>query len=209
MARDFTVIVGSPRDFGASTRRGGPYEPELWAADMLAIAHHYGHESFMVFGYSFTGAFGPWLARRLHRRADIVAVASGGFPLLGDYEITSRDVDSQLAELDNDPDAWSSWDARFDPRAGAAFYRDLAALPPNALVDDMPCPLYCFWGDHDVDAVAMVLPHAELADGLTDRGTPWKQYPGFDHEGLNAHLPVAWPDTRAWLLQQHQQRFGA
>ncbi|MFT6293045.1 MAG: hypothetical protein ACJAR2_003666 [Ilumatobacter sp.] len=36
---------------------------------------------------------------------------------------------------------------RFDPRAGVAFYDDLASLPDHALDDDCPCPLYCFWGD--------------------------------------------------------------
>jgi pimeloyl-ACP methyl ester carboxylesterase len=202
MARHFSVVVASPRDFGASTRTGGPYNPDLWASDMLAVAQHFGHRSFSVFGYSFTGAFGPWLALKLRNQGAVVAVASGGFPLLGDYGITSRDVDAQTEDLRQDRARWTEYERRFDLLAGAEFYRDLATLPPDSLVDTIPCPLYTFWGDQDEDAVEIVMPHAELADGLTQRGVPWKQYVGFDHEGLNADLSVAWPATEAWLLRQ-------
>lgn len=202
MARRFTVVVASPRDFGASTRTGGPYDPGRWATDMLAVARHFGHRTFSVFGYSFTGAFGPWLALRLREHGAVVAVASGGFPLLGDYRVTSRDVDAQMETLQQDPARWTEYGRRFDLLAGAVFYRDLATLPPDSLVDAAPCPLYSFWGDQDVDAVGMVVPPAELAAGLTRRGVPWDQYPGFDHEGLNADLSVAWPAAEAWLLRQ-------
>lgn len=200
MARQFTVIVASPRDFGPSTRTGGPYTTALWATDMLAVAQHMGHETFLVFGYSFTGAFGPWLALQLREQAAVVAVASGGFPLLGDYRLTARDVDAQMAALAMNPEEWATWDRRFDPRAGAAFYQDLASLPPDSLVDRRPCPLYSFWGDQDEDAVEMVIPGSELADGLTHRGVSCRQYAGLDHEGLNADLSVAWAETSAWLL---------
>ncbi|RIQ11891.1 alpha/beta fold hydrolase [Jiangella rhizosphaerae] len=205
MARRFTLIVASPRDFGASTRTGGPYEPGLWATDMLAVAQHLGHPRFLCFGYSFTGAFGPWLALRLAQHsavASVAAVAAGGFPLLGDYNVTSRDVDAQLAHLENDPDLWAKMERRFDPRAGAAFYRELSRLAPNALVDDAPCPLYCFWGDRDHDAVGMVMPGSELAEGLNARGVPWRQFEEYDHEELNSHLEIAWPDTETWLLER-------
>lgn len=202
MARRFTVIVASPRDFGPSTRTGGPYRPSVWADDLRRVAHHLGHERFLFFGYSFTGALGPWLALQLAERGNVAAVAAGGFPLLGDYGITSRDVDTQLGLLEQDHAAWALWDQRFDPHAGAAFYRDLARLPPDSLVDDAPCPLYCFWGDHDRDAVEMVLPHSALAEGLHQRGVPWRQYQGYDHEGLSGALEVAWPATETWLLDQ-------
>jgi pimeloyl-ACP methyl ester carboxylesterase len=202
MARRFTVIVASPRDFGASTRSHGPYEPGKWASDMLAVARHLGHSRFLCFGYSFTGAFGPWLARRLADQDAVAAVASGGFPLLGDYGVTSRDVDEQMDKLAKDPDMWAAMDRRFDPRAGAAFYRELSLLRPDSLVDDAPCPLYCFWGDRDHDAVGMVMPGSVLADGLTARGVPWRQLEGYDHEGLNSRLDAAWPETQTWLLEQ-------
>jgi pimeloyl-ACP methyl ester carboxylesterase len=200
MAEHFTLVVATPRDYGTSSRPGAPYDPHVWASDMLAVMTHLGHESFAVFGYSFTGAFGPWLALELAEHDAVTAVVSGGFPLLGDYGITSRDVDEQMAEMEKDEDLWSELSTRFDLRAGAAFYERLATLPPDALVDRSPCPLYCFWGDQDVDAVEMVMPHAELADGLTRRGVDWKQYPGMDHEGLNADLATAWPDAKEWLL---------
>lgn len=202
MARRFTVIIASPRDYGRSTRTGGPYEPELWATDMLAVARHVGRPRFLVFGYSFTGVFGPWLALRLVEHDAVAAVASGGFPLLGDYGVTSRDVDAQMAAMAEDPSGWASIDRRFDPRAGAEFYRELSRLPPSALVDDAPCPLYCFWGDRDHDAVGMVMSNDELAAGLHARGVPCRQFAGYDHEGLNSRLDVAWPDAEAWLLEQ-------
>ena len=207
MARRFTVIVASPRDFGASTRTGGPYAPTLWASDLCRVAHHLGYQRFLFFGYSFTGAFGPWLAVQLAKHKTVAAVVSGGFPLLGDYGITSRDVDAQMGQLEQDKESWAKWELRFDPRAGAAFYRDLAQLAPDALVDNAPCPLYCFWGDRDRDAIEMILPHSALAEGLSRRGVPWKQYPGYDHEGLNSELNVAWPAAETWLLKQaHELR---
>lgn len=202
MGRHFTLVVASPRDFGASTRTGAPYDSNLWASDMLSVMRHLGHETFSVFGYSFTGAFGPWLALKLRNHAAIKAVASGGFPLLGDYGITSRDVDEQMADFEKDEWLWVELNKRFDLRAGASFYRDLSSLRPDVLVDQSPCPLYCFWGDRDVDAVETVMSHADLAEGLTRRGVTWKQYPGLDHEALNADLAVAWPDVEKWLLSQ-------
>lgn len=206
MARRFTVIVASPRDFGSSARTGKPYDPGLWANDMLAVTRHLGHPQFLCFGYSFTGAFGPWLALRLAEHSAVAAVASGGFPLLGDYGVTARDVDAQMEHLRQDPDLWAEvLERRFDPLAGAHFYRELSLLPPDALVDDAPCPLYCFWGDRDHDAVGMVLPTDELADGLSARGVPWRQIEGYDHEGLNSHLEVAWPDTERWLLERARE----
>ena len=52
MSRRFTLIVPSPRDFGASTRTRGPYKAERWAADVLAVDHHLGYDRFLCFGYS-------------------------------------------------------------------------------------------------------------------------------------------------------------
>ena len=202
MARRFTVIVASPRDFGASTRTGGPYDPAAWVSDLAAVADHVGFDRFLFFGYSFTGALGPWFARRLAARNTVTAVVSGGFPLLGDYGITAREVDTQLGHLEQDQDAWAKYSERFDLRAGAAFYRDLAGLAPDALVDDAPCPLYCFWGEQDVDAVGMVMPPDVLGEELSRRGVPWVQYPGYDHEGLSSDLKVAWPAAETWLMEQ-------
>lgn len=202
MARRFTLIIASPRDFASSTRSGAPYTPNRWATDLQLVAQKLGYPRFLFFGYSFTGAFGPWLARELAEHRSVAAVASGGFPLLGDYGITLRDVDAQVVELEQDRDDWARYNERFDLWAGAEFYRELAQLAPDALVDQIPCPLFSFWGDQDQDAVGMVMPPHELAEGLTRRGVPWKQYDGYDHEGLNSQLQIAWPDAEKWLLVQ-------
>lgn len=200
MACDFTVIVASPRDFGRGRRTGGPtYEADGWARDLESALDLAGADSALVFGYSFTGAFGPWFAQQ--RPARVVGVVSGGFPLLGDYAVTAHDVRGQLAELEAQPELYRTvYRDRFDPRAGAAFYDHLADLPADALIDRAPCPLYCFWGDQDDEAVGMVLTNEELADGLGKRGVPYELIAGFDHEQLNSHLDVAWPNARRWLL---------
>lgn len=202
MARDFTVIVASPRDFGRSRRTAGPpYEADGWARDMVSVIEAAGFDQVLVFGYSLTGAFGPWFAQQ--RPAHVAGVVSGGFPLLGDYRITADDVHSQLAGLEADPELFDAcYRDRFDPRAGAAFYDELAGLAPNALMDRAPCPIYCFWGDQDSEAVSMVMAHQELAAGLAERGIPHQLIPTYDHEGLNADLEAAWPAARQWLLDQ-------
>ena len=52
------------------------------ASDLVAVMEAAGFERFSVFGYSFTGAFAPWLA---HLTGRVDAVVSGGFPIAGDY----------------------------------------------------------------------------------------------------------------------------
>lgn len=204
LAQKFTLIVASPRDYGPSTRTAGPgYEVEHWATDLQAVARHLGYDRFLFFGYSFTGAFGPWLARRLRGAgavAAVAAVASGGFPLLGDCRVTLVDVEEQARALQQDPAVWQQVQQRFDPLAARAFYRDLATLAPDTLVDDLPCPLYCFWGDQDTDAVEMILSHEEYMAGLSQRGVPFDLYSGYDHEGLNDSLEVALPAAMQRLL---------
>lgn len=201
MSRTFAVVTVSPSDFGASDRPGAPYVADRWVADVRAVLDHLGIDHCAVFGYSFTGAFGPWLAQHLPER--VTAVAAGGFPLLGSYAVTADDVRGQLAALEADPATYAAVDReRFDPRAGSAFYDALAALPDDALVDRCPCPLYCFWGEHDTDAVALVMPSDVLSAGLTARRVPHQVIPGVDHEGLNARLELAWPGVEAWLWDQ-------
>ena len=201
MSRTFSVVMITPSDFGASDRPGPPYVADRWVADVRAVLDHLDIDHCAVFGYSFTGAFGPWLAQHLPDR--ISAVASGGFPLLGNYAVTADDVRGQLAVLEADPDSYAAVDReRFDPRAGSAFYDELASLPDDALVDRCPCPLYCFWGEHDTDAVAVVMPSEELSARLTARQVTHQALAGVDHEGLNARLELAWPGVGAWLRDQ-------
>lgn len=204
LAEQFTLIVASPRDFGPSTRTGGPsYDAGRWATDLQTVARHVGHERFLFFGYSFTGALGPWLARRLRASDAVAAVVSGGFPLIGDYRVTLADVEEQAYALQQDPTVFAQlMQHRFDPLAAREFYRDLATLAPDSLVDDLPCPLYCFWGDQDTDAVAMVLSHQEYVTSLKQRQVPFDLYEGYDHEGLNDSLEVALPAATEWLLSQ-------
>ncbi len=203
LAQQFTLIVASPRDYGPSTRTGGPeYNVQDWATDLQAVTRHLGYDRFLFFGYSFTGAFGPWLARRLVATNAVAAVAAGGFPLLGDYRVTLADVEEQARTLQHDPAVFAQVQQRFDPLAARAFYRDLATLSPDTLVDDLPCPLYCFWGDQDTDAVEMVLSHEEYMAGLSRRGVPFDLHNGYDHEGLNDSLEVALPAAMRWLLDR-------
>lgn len=204
LAEQFTLIVASPRDYGPSSRTGGPeYDPGRWATDLQTVVRHVGYDRCLFFGYSFTGAFGPWLARRLRRTDTVIAVASGGFPLLGDYRITLTDVEEQARAIQQDPEVLARvMRDRFDPLAAREFYRDLATLAPDSLVDDLPCPLYCFWGDQDTEAVEMVLPHQEYLAGLRERGVPCQLLSGYDHEGLNDSLEVALPAAMEWLLSQ-------
>lgn len=208
LAEHFTLIIASPRDFGPSTRTGGPsHDAGRWATDLHAVARHVGHERFLFFGYSFTGALGPWLARRLRGTDAVVAVASGGFPLIGDYRITLADVEEQAHELQQDPAVFAEMlRDRFDPLAAREFYRDLATLAPDSLVDGLPCPLYCFWGDQDAEAVEMVLSHQDYIAGLSQRGVPFDVHSGYDHEGLSASLEIALPAATEWLLSQAEAR---
>jgi pimeloyl-ACP methyl ester carboxylesterase len=203
LAERFTLIVASPRDYGQSTRTGGPhYDVGRWATDLQAVARQLGYDRFLFFGYSFTGAFGPWLDRRLRDSGTVAAVAAGGFPLLGNYGVTLADVENQARVFEEDPAALAQISPRFDPLAARAFYRDLATLAPDTLVDDLPCPLYCFWGDRDTDAVEMVLSHDEYMAGLSQRSVPFDVYAGYDHEGLNESLDIALPAAMEWLMRR-------
>jgi Predicted hydrolases or acyltransferases (alpha/beta hydrolase superfamily) len=84
----YTVITASPRGFAKSSRLDTdiPYRVTDLAADLVAVVEEVGFDRFVVVGYSFTGAFAPWLAQ-LTGKAD--AVVSGGFPIAGDYAFTS------------------------------------------------------------------------------------------------------------------------
>jgi hypothetical protein len=53
------------------------------------------------------------------------------------------------AAAEADPAAWADLNSRFDNRAALAFYRELSELPPDFLVNNLPCPLFAFWGEED------------------------------------------------------------
>ncbi len=98
----------------------------------------------------------------------------------------------------------------------AGVYECLAALPDHSRVDG-PCPLYCFWGDEDTDAVAMVMSNRELSRGLFDREVTHRVVRGFDHRvstgSSRSRGPRPRPGSRtgsltAWCPDR-RPRFGA
>ena len=194
----YTVITASPRGFAKSSRLDAdiPYRVSDLAADLLAVVQEVGFERFVVVGYSFTGAFAPWLAQ-LTGKAD--AVVSGGFPIAGDYAYLYPEIQRQSEAAKADPAAWARVDAAFDNRAALAFYRELSDLPADSLVSGLPCPLLAFWGDQDEEMGPGGT--EQLAAGLDRRGLQHLSFPGHDHEGMLTHLDDAAPKVLAWLDQ--------
>ena len=154
-----------------------------------------GFERFSVFGYSFTGAFAPWLA---HLTGRVDAVVSGGFPIAGDYSPLYPEIQALSAAAEADPAAWADLNSRFDNRAALAFYRELSELPPDFLVDDLPCPLFAFWGEED-EEIARGGGVRLFAAGLDRRGLEHASFPGHDHEGMLAHINEAITSVLAWF----------
>jgi pimeloyl-ACP methyl ester carboxylesterase len=166
------------------------------ADDLIAVIQAVGFERFFVLGYSFTGAFAPWIAQ-LTGKAD--AVVSGGFPIVGDYAYLYPEIQRQSEAAKSDPTAWARVDAAFDNRAALTFYRELSELPADALVSDLPCPLFAFWGDQDEELGPGGT--EQLASGLDRHGLQHVSFPGHDHEGMLTHLNDAVPNVLAWLDQ--------
>jgi pimeloyl-ACP methyl ester carboxylesterase len=195
----FTVIIASPRGFAGSSRLDAevPYRVGDLADDLIAVMQVVGFERFSVLGYSFTGAFAPWIAR-LTGRVD--AVVSGGFPIVGDYAYLYADTQRRVEAARSDPAAWAYLDSRFDYRAALSFYGELSSLPADSLVTDLRCPLFAFWGDQD-EEIALGGGVEQLASGLDRRGLQHVSFPGLDHEGMLAHIDDAIPSVLAWLDQ--------
>jgi hypothetical protein len=59
----FTVITASPRGFATSSRLDADraYRVRDMADDLVAVVQEVGFDRFFVLGYSFTGAFAPWI----------------------------------------------------------------------------------------------------------------------------------------------------
>jgi pimeloyl-ACP methyl ester carboxylesterase len=195
----FTVIVASPRGFAKSSRldADGCYTVDDLVEDLVAVMQVVGFERFSVLGYSFTGAFAPWIAQ-LTGRVD--AVVAGGFPIVGDYAYLYADIQGRTDAAMADPAVWAMVDSRFDSRAALAFYRELSELPADALVTNLQCPLLAFWGDQD-EEIALAGGVEELASGLDGRGLQHVSFPGHDHEGMLTHINDAVPDVLAWFDQ--------
>jgi pimeloyl-ACP methyl ester carboxylesterase len=194
----FTVLTASPRGFADSSRldADAAYAVSDMADDLIAVVQTVGFDRFIVLGYSFTGALAPWLAQ-LTGRAD--AVVSGGFPIAGDYAPIYPEIQRQSEAAKLDPAAWARVDAAFDNRAALAFYRELSALPADALLSDLPCPLFAFWGEQDEEMGPGGT--EQLASGLDRHGLAHVSFPGRDHDGMLDNLNDAVPDVLAWLDQ--------
>jgi pimeloyl-ACP methyl ester carboxylesterase len=194
----YTVITASPRGFATSSRLDDdiPYRVSDLAADLVAVVQEVGFDRFVVVGYSFTGAFAPWLAQ-LTGKAD--AVVAGGFPIAGDYAFLYPEIQRQSEAAKADPAAWARVDAAFDNRAALTFYRELSDLPADSLVSDLPCPLLAFWGDQDEEMGPGGT--EQLASGLDRHGLQHISFPGHDHDGMLTHLNDAAPSVLAWLDQ--------
>jgi pimeloyl-ACP methyl ester carboxylesterase len=194
----YTVITASPRGFETSSRLddGIPYRVNDLAADLVAVVQEVGFDRFVVLGYSFTGAFAPWLAQ-LTGKAD--AVVAGGFPIAGDFAYLYPEIQRQSEAAKADPVAWARVDAAFDNRAALTFYRELSELPADSLVSDLPCPLLAFWGDQDEEMGPGGT--EQLASGLDRHGLQHLSFPRHDHDGMLNHLDDAAPSVLAWLDQ--------
>jgi pimeloyl-ACP methyl ester carboxylesterase len=197
LAGRFTVVTASPRGFAASSRLAadGDYRVADLAGDLAAVMEAAGFGRFSVFGYSFTGAFAPWLAHLTDR---VDAVVSGGFPVVGDYSPLYPEIRCRSEAARSDPAAWRVLASRFDNRAGLGFYRELSGLPPDFLVDGLPCPLFAFWGEDD-EEIARGGGVRLLASGLDRRGLRHASFPGHDHDGMLAHINEAVPSVLAWF----------
>jgi pimeloyl-ACP methyl ester carboxylesterase len=194
----FTVLTASPRGFAKSSRleADAPYRVGDLADDLIAVVQEVGFDRFVVLGYSFTGAFAPWLAQ-LTGKAE--AVVSGGFPIVGDYAYLYPEIQRQSEAAKADPAAWARVDAAFDNRAALAFYRELSELPPDSLVKDLPCPLFAFWGDQDEEMGPGG--REQLAAGLDRYDLQHVSIPGHDHDDMLNHINEAVPAVLAWLDQ--------
>jgi pimeloyl-ACP methyl ester carboxylesterase len=194
----FTVITASPRGFATSSRldADAPYRVRDLADDLIAVVQAVGFDRFFVLGYSFTGAFAPWLAQ-LTGKAD--AVVSGGFPIAGNYTYLYPEIQRQSQAAKSDPAAWARVDATFDNRAALGFYRELSELPADSLVSDLPCPLFAFWGDQDEEMGPGGT--EQLASSLDRHGLQHVSFPGHDHDGMLTHINQAAPNVLAWLDQ--------
>jgi pimeloyl-ACP methyl ester carboxylesterase len=194
----FTVITASPRGFASSTRLDAdiPYRVSDMVADLLAVVLEVGFDRFLVLGYSFTGAFAPWIAQLT---GQVDAVVAGGFPIAGDYAYLYPEIQRQSEAARSDPAAWARVDAAFDNRAALTFYRELSELPADSLVSDLPCPLFAFWGDEDEEMGPGGT--KQLASGLDRHGLQHASFPGHDHDGMLTHINDAVPNVLAWLDQ--------
>jgi len=189
----FTVVLATPCGYQLSSRlpSGESYSADLVIRDLLVTADHAGVERFFAFGYSLTAAMVAWLACESHR---VVAVAAGGFPLLGSYARV-------LAHATRDADATEVPFDDFDARAAIDFYSDLANLDDGTLIREVQCPLLAFWGADD--ALLQSFNSApDFARDLAMEGVTTMPIPGYGHDDVIFGLSTA--DLSSWLRASDQ-----
>jgi pimeloyl-ACP methyl ester carboxylesterase len=197
LAKHFTVVAASPRGYQASTRLAETetYSSELIVRDLLAICDRVGLESFSVLGYSLTAAMAAQLARASSR---VRAVVAGGFPLLGSYERVQLGAEHDAAALASDAERAAAMEMDFDIRAALAFYRDLARVDDGALVTDVTCPMFAFWGTAD-EILCSFNSEPDFGQGLTDRGVATHPVLGLDHARTILEFDKIVGDVIEWL----------
>ncbi len=197
LAKHFTVVAASPRGYQASTRlaQTESYSGELLVKDLLAICDAVGLDRFSVLGYSLTAAMAAQLARTSTR---VEAVVAGGFPLLGSYERVQLGAERDAAALAGNSETAAAIERDFDPRAALAFYRDLAGLDDGALVTDVTCPMFAFWGTAD-EILWSFNTEPDFGQGLTDRGVATHPVAGLDHAETILQFDAIVGDVIEWL----------
>jgi pimeloyl-ACP methyl ester carboxylesterase len=199
LAQDFTVIVASPRGFGASTRTGeADYRLDSLKDDLLRVCDEVGAGRFSVFGYSFSTAVGAWLAARTDRVAALIA---GAFPLLGHPNPMRAFFDRNVAPIRQDPAALEAMAAQLDFHAVVDFYEWLFSQPADTLANGLRCPVLALWGSED-EVMAITMPSKEQRDGLESRGWTVKLVDGLDHDKMAMSLSSVLPELRQWLAKQ-------
>ena len=196
LADSFTVVVAAPRGYASSTwLDDGSYRASQLPEDLLAVCDAAGLDRFSLFGYSLTAAVSVRLAATSDR---VAAVVAGGFPLFADLSKVLADVRERTGAPDEAQERELSAQLGFDVRAARTFYEDLSALPPGALVDDLSCPLFTFWGSNDevIDGFEGI---GHLESGLRDRGIEHRVVPGTDHSATLLSLAPLLPELIAWL----------
>lgn len=197
LARDYTVVIASPRGFGASARTEGPYSAATIKSDLEAVLDHVGVGHYVTFGYSMTGTVAAWLA---HENPRVRAVVAGGFPIASSYVAVLPYIQANQADAAKDPRRWQAMAQKSDPAAVIAWYRELDSLPPGGLLDALDCPLYAFWGGDDelIEELAGLNEHRAM---MRARRLPFEVVAGRSHEAMLSNINEALPRVRRWLDQ--------
>ena len=103
--------------------------------------------------------------------------------------------------MTSDPEAAAAIADEFDLRAVLSFYRELAGLVDGALVADVSCPMFAFWGTAD-DILWSFNTAPDFGRALTDRGVATLPVDGTDHAGTILGFDNVVDDVVEWLSAQ-------